>query len=103
MSNDSWNEYLLGCDPNEPNIFDMPESTTPLLSNADLGFVKELYTPEQVRDFYEQARTKDTSLLREGEQYMQHKNYCKGDWSPHQARCTCGLSQYMEKFKDRTK
>lgn len=31
----------------------MSTKREPLLSDADLGFVKDLYTPEQVRDFYE--------------------------------------------------
>ena len=35
----------------------------PLLSNADLGYVKDKHTPEQVRDFYEAARAKDAELI----------------------------------------
>jgi hypothetical protein len=35
----------------------------PLLSNADLGYVKDTHTPEQVRDTYESARAKDAELI----------------------------------------
>lgn len=49
-------------------------------------------------------------LLREGEQFMQHKGGCASkrvlDYLPNggvPAPCTCGLSQYMEKLKSRTK
>lgn len=41
-------------------------STTPrptLLSNADLGYVKDTHTPEQVRDIYEAARAKDAEEI----------------------------------------
>ena len=35
----------------------------PLLSDADLGYVKDTHTPEQVRDIYEAARAKDAELI----------------------------------------
>ena len=35
----------------------------PLMSNADLGYVKDTHTPEQVRDTYEAARAKDAELI----------------------------------------
>jgi predicted RNase H-like HicB family nuclease len=35
----------------------------PLLSNADLGYVKDTHTCEQVRDTYEAARAKDAELI----------------------------------------
>jgi hypothetical protein len=35
----------------------------PLLSDADLGYVKDTHTPEQVRDIYEDARAKDAELI----------------------------------------
>ena len=37
----------------------------PLLSNADLGYVKDTHTPEQVRDTYEAARDKDAELIQQ--------------------------------------
>jgi hypothetical protein len=35
----------------------------PLLSDGDLGYVKDTHTPEQVRDTYEAARDKDAELI----------------------------------------
>jgi hypothetical protein len=35
----------------------------PLLSDTDLGYVKDMHTPEQVRDIYEAARVKDAELI----------------------------------------
>ena len=35
----------------------------PLMSNADLVYVKDTHTPEQVRDTYEAARAKDAELI----------------------------------------
>ena len=37
----------------------------PLLSNADLGYVKDTHTPEQVKDIYEVARAKDAELIQQ--------------------------------------
>jgi DNA-binding GntR family transcriptional regulator len=37
----------------------------PLLSDADLGYVKDTHTPEQVRDIYEAARAKDAELIQQ--------------------------------------
>ena len=37
----------------------------PLLSDADLGYVKDTHTPEQVRDTYEAARDKDAELIQQ--------------------------------------
>jgi hypothetical protein len=35
----------------------------PLLSDANLGYVKDTHTPEQVIDIYEAARAKDAELI----------------------------------------
>jgi hypothetical protein len=37
----------------------------PLLSDADLGYVKDTHTAEQVRDTYEAARAKDAELIQQ--------------------------------------
>jgi len=37
----------------------------PLLSDADLGYIKDTHTPEQVRDIYEAARAKDAELIQQ--------------------------------------
>jgi|688.fasta_scaffold293414_4 hypothetical protein len=37
----------------------------PLLSDADLGYVKDTHIAEQVRDTYEAARAKDAELIQQ--------------------------------------
>jgi len=69
------NDYMLGCDPSEPNIFAMkPETTKTLVSDADLRgetrpkgihYMQDgehrfnrLMNVEEVRDIYEAELTK---------------------------------------------